>query len=112
MSAISISDTVLEAVDSNVTQEEMEDIANCLLTLYTTPVGSQEGARDFGLDTEKCMDKPLEAAESLLTAEIVEKTATYEPRVQVEQVEWMESDFQNGELIPKVVYKIVENNRT
>lgn len=56
-----------------------------------------------------CLDKPMEIAKSLLTAEIVEKTAEFEPRAQVLRVDWLESDAVHGEVIPKVVWQLVEN---
>lgn len=99
----------LSAAPDTVTQEELQDINECLRVLYTTPAGSQEGDRRLGIDVESCLDKPLEVAKALLTAEYVSKTAEFEPRAQVQRVEWMESDAVRGTMAPKVVYKIVEN---
>ena len=99
----------LTAAPDTATQEELRDIDECLRILYTTPAGTQEGDRRLGINVESCLDKPLEVAKALLTAEYVEKTAEFEPRAKVQRVEWMESDAVRGIMSPKVVYKIVEN---
>lgn len=106
---IDIGSTVLEVSRDSETQKEIEDVARCLHVLYTTPMGSQEGNRLLGIDRSVCLDKPMEIAKSFLTAEIVEKTAEFEPRAQVLRVDWLESDAVHGEVIPKVVWQLVEN---
>ena len=42
---IDISSTMLELSNDRATQEEAQDVARCLRTLYCTPVGSLEGDR-------------------------------------------------------------------
>ena len=46
---IDISSTMLELSNDRATQEEVQDVARCLRTLYCTPVGSLEGDRLLGL---------------------------------------------------------------
>lgn len=99
----------LSTAPDTATQEELKDIDECLRVLYTTPAGSQEGDRRLGINIESCLDKPLEVAKALLTAEYIEKTAEFEPRVQVQRVDWLESDAAQGIMVPKVVYKVVSN---
>ena len=106
---IDISKTVLalSVAPDEVTQEELQDIDECLRVLYTTPMGSQEGDRRLGINVEAVLDKPTEVAKVLLTAEYVAKTAEYEPRVKVVRVEFLEDDTLHGTIAPKVVYTIV-----
>ena len=49
---IDISKTVLalSVAPAEVTQEELQDIDECLRVLYTTPMGSQEGDRRLGIN--------------------------------------------------------------
>ena len=58
------------------------DIYNCLLTLYGSKEGEQALDREFGLNME-CLSLPAEAAQAMLTAEIIRKTKNYEPRAEV-----------------------------
>ena len=108
---IDISKTVLalSVAPDEVTQEELQDIDECLRVLYTTPMGSQEGDRRLGINVEAVLDKPTEVAKVLLTAEYVAKTAEYEPRGKVVRVEFLEDDTLHGTIAPKVVYTIVTN---
>ena len=46
---IDISSTMLELSNDRATQEEAQDVARCLRTLYCTPVGSLEGDRLLGI---------------------------------------------------------------
>lgn len=85
---------------------ETEDVRRCLVCLYGTRPGEQALDREFGISLD-VLGQPTEQAKSLLTAEIVRKTARYEPRAQVQRVEWMESDTEKGVLRPKVVIEIV-----
>ena len=85
--------------------EEMENIAECLQVLYSTPVGSVALDRDFGMDWSY-LDLSLPAAKAQFESELIQKTRKYEPRVQVQEVQW-EYDGLNGKMKPKVVVAIV-----
>lgn len=104
---IDINSTLVELSDDSATQEEVQDVAQCLRTLYSTPIGSQEGDRTLGIDPSVFLDKPIMVAKGLYVAEVTEKTATFEPRARVVRVDWMESDVLHGRVIPKVVYELV-----
>ena len=82
------------------------DIYNCLLTLYGSKEGEQALDREFGLNME-CLSLPAEAAQAMLTAEIIRKTKKYEPRAEVLEVEYETSHSQQGRIRPKVVVQIV-----
>jgi hypothetical protein len=49
----------------------------------------------------------MEVAKALYVREVTERTAEFEPRVQVVRVDWLESKLKQGEVIPKVVYELV-----
>lgn len=104
---MSISSTMLELSNDRATQEEVQDVARCLRTLYSTPVGSLEGDRLLGIDPSVFLDKPLAVAKGLYVAEVTDKTATFEPRARVVRVDWVESDALHGVVTPKVVYELV-----
>lgn len=104
---IDISSTVLEMEKDGTTQEEVQDIAECLRILCATPIGTQEGDRTIGIDPTVFLDKPLEVAKSLLVGELVEAVSTYEPRARVVRVDWLDSDLMHGQIIPKVVWELV-----
>lgn len=104
---IDIGSTMIELSNDSATQSEVQDIAQCLRTLYSTPVGSLEGDRLLGIDPSVFLDKPMTVAKGLYVAEVVEKTAVFEPRARVVRVEWKEEDTLHGAIIPKVVYELV-----
>ena len=101
------SNTMLALSEDSATQKEIQDVARCLRTLYSTPLGSQEGDRSLGIDQGVFLDKPIEVAKALYVREVTEKTAEFEPRARVVRVDWQESDVVRGEVIPKVVYELV-----
>jgi len=96
--------TVIELAAKS--QTHAEDVRRCLAVLYASNTGEQALDRDFGIDAD-CLNKPLETAKALLTAEIIRKTAKYEPRARVLRVEWQQSDANQGILRPKVVVELV-----
>lgn len=104
---IDIGSTMIELSNDSATQSEVQDVAQCLRTLYSTPVGSLEGDRLLGIDPSVFLDKPMTVAKGLYVAEVVEKTAVFEPRARVVRVEWKEEDALHGAIIPKVVYELV-----
>lgn len=87
-------------------ETEAEDVRRCLAILYGTTPGEQALDRDFGIDQE-CLAMPPAAAQALFAAEIIKKTAKYEPRCRVVRVEWEETSVQMDELRPRVVIKLV-----
>ena len=85
---IDFSSTVVELSGYSEKQKEVQDIAKCLRTLYSTPIGSQEGDRELGINPNIFVDKPLPVAKGLYVAEVTEKTASFEPRARVVRVDW------------------------
>lgn len=83
------------------TPEEFADIKQCLSTLLSVRAGSQPYDRNLGIDFEGIVDYPLEVARNALALEIIEKVKTYEPRVEVQSVEFEKTDI-DGQLVPHV----------
>ena len=85
----------------NADDSTAADVERCLKMLYSAHPGEQALDRDFGIDRAP-LGMPTNPA-----AELVAKTARYEPRVRVLRVEWDESENNEGILIPRVVVEIV-----
>lgn len=97
----------VEIAPGRAGMDTIHDVYRCLVMLYSAHPGEQALDRDFGISTE-ALSKPMQTAKALMAAEFVAKTAKYEPRAQVQRVEW-DQDAENGELIPKVVVQIVDD---
>lgn len=87
-------------------EETVQAVRRSLTILYGTRVGEQALDRDFGLEGDWA-DAPQARARTLLAAEIVRKTAHYEPRARVERVEWGAADPGEGETRARVVVRLV-----
>ncbi len=68
--------------------EEYTDIKQCLETLLSIQAGSQPLDRELGIDFEGVVGYPLNVARNMLSLEIIEKVARYEPRVEVDSVQF------------------------
>ena len=92
----------LKDVEFNVRGEipEAEEILRCIRNLIMTPVGTVPLDRDFGID-QSILGLPIDAVQSLLTVEIIDKVEQYEPRVSVSEVELTANI--DGQIIAKVV---------
>lgn len=91
----------LKDVEFNIRGEmaEQEDILRCLRNLYMTPAGTVPLDRDFGLD-QSFMGASIDVAQNLLAVEMIDKTARYEPRASVTEVELTANAA--GQIIAKV----------
>ena len=71
--------------ERNLTNKEA--IHRQLSVLYGTRTGEQALDRNFGLDWS-FFDQPIEVAKAMLSAEIITKTNTYVPMVEVSEIEF------------------------
>lgn len=83
-----------------------EAVQRHLSILYGTRAGEQAQDRNFGIDWS-FLDQPLEVAKAMLSAEIIEKTAIYEPTITVAAISF--SADTNGNLTPTVRVEEAEN---
>lgn len=79
----------VQEINSSIPADTRESILNGLSILYGTRAGELSMDREFGIDWEYA-DLPSESAKALLSAEVIAKTAKYEPRVAVISVGWMQ----------------------
>lgn len=85
---------------SGFSPDEFADIKLCLETLLSVRAGSQPLARDFGIDIDRVTSYPLDVAKNMLSVEIVEKVRIYEPRAEVESIEFEANT--SGQLVPYI----------
>lgn len=93
-------DRFVDLNSSGFDMEEFEDVKRCLETLLSVREGSQPLDREFGINFDEIVGYPAEVAKNMLSLEIIEKTERYEPRVQVESIEF--DSASDGNLIPRV----------
>lgn len=68
--------------------EEFADIKQCLETLLSIRAGTQPLDRNLGIDLDSIVGYPLDVAKNMLSLEIIEKVDIYEPRVEVESIDF------------------------
>ena len=84
-------------------EEELKDVDECITNLFSTVAGEQGLDRDFGIDISGTIDATTEEAENMLTIEIIEKTDRYEPRVEVDDIEFVYDG--EGGVTPRTYFK-------
>ncbi len=80
--------------------EEYADIRLCLETLLSIRAGSQPLDRELGIDFDEIVGYPIDVAKNMLSLEIIEKVDRYEPRVEVDSIEY--EDNTDGLLCPHI----------
>lgn len=108
-------------VDTSVSTEEInlfpgtveEEVLQNLWILYSSLECDVPLDRGLGLNAE-CTDRPFEVAKALVQAEIYDKTEQYEPRAEVINISFSESnnmeDYMQGRLKPVVEVEINGGN--
>ena len=96
-------DFINELDSESFSEEELNDINECVSNLLSTIAGEQGLDRNFGIETREIMDAPTEEAENLIALEIIEKIDKYESRVEVDDIEFEYNG--EGKMIPKVYFK-------
>jgi|GEM_PF-618559 phage baseplate assembly protein W len=87
--------------------EEINDILWCLRNLFSVPEGSMPLARGLGLKWSVLSDVP-EDLENDFATDLVEKVQTFEPRVEVLNVEFTH-DTDNGAATCNVEIHLVDS---
>jgi len=96
-------DFINELDSESFSEDELNDINECVSNLLSTIAGEQGLDRNFGIETREIMDVPTEEAENLITLEIIEKIDKYEPRVEVDDIEFEYNG--EGRMMPKIYFK-------
>lgn len=81
-----------------------EEVIQNLYFLYSSTEYDVPLDRELGLDGTY-IDRPVETAKALITANIYDKTEEYEPRVEIVSIEF-EADYERGVLKPIVEVEI------
>lgn len=89
-------------LDGGFSSEEYADIKQCLETLLSIREGSQPFDREFGIRYEEIVGYPMNVAQNMLSMEIIKKVGKYEPRVEVDYIEF-ECD-EGGKLYPHIFF--------
>lgn len=80
--------------------EEFADIRQCLETLLSIREGSQPLDRELGINFDGIVGYPMDVARNMLSLEIIEKVERYEPRVEVDSIDF--EDNTDGLLCPHI----------
>lgn len=88
---------------------ELEEILQNVRTIIGTRKGTVPLDRDFGLDWS-FVDKPINVAQALVSAEVAKQVRKYEPRARIISIS-LDEDLTGtlyGKMIPKVTIGVVE----
>lgn len=80
--------------------EEFANVKLCLETLLSIRAGSQPYDREFGIDFDSVVGFPVDVAKNMLALEIIEKVHIYEPRAEVQSIDF--DSWADGQLIPRI----------
>lgn len=80
--------------------EEFAEVKLCLETLISIRAGSQPKDRELGIDFDSTVGYPIDVAKNMLALEIIEKVRIYEPRVDVDNINFEGST--DGQLVPRI----------
>ena len=84
-----------------------EEILQNVAVILSTPKFSVPLDRGLGM-AQRFLDKPIQAAQSIMVSEVLEAIEQYEPRVQVDNVTF-ELGKRHGALIPIVEVSIIDD---
>ena len=87
-------------LEGRFSPEEYADIKLCLETLLSIREGSQPLDRKLGINFDEIVGYPMNVAKNMLSLEIIEKVEQYEPRVEVDSIEY--EDNADGLLCPHI----------
>lgn len=89
----------------NTVEEVLQNVA----MIISTPKFSVPLDRGFGM-AQRFIDKPIQTAQPLLISEVLDAIEAYEPRAEVENVDFVLGD-RPGALIPIVEVNIIDGER-
>jgi phage baseplate assembly protein W len=86
--------------------EDLDDINQCILTILTTPKGSDPLRPEFAMDVMAYVDKPMDVAIPTLVAQAVEALRLWEPRISL--ISLVASEPEIGHLNLQVTWTLVD----
>lgn len=87
----------------------VEEVLQNVAMIISTAKFSVPLDRDFGL-AQRFIDKPIQVAQPILVSEVLDAIEKYEPRAEVESVDFVLGD-RPGALIPIVEVNIIDGKR-
>lgn len=90
----------IELDSSGFTPEEFADVKQCLETLFSIRAGSQPLDRNLGINYDGILGYPINIAQNMFTLECIEKVDIYEPRVDIESVNFEVNT--EGQIMPYI----------
>ena len=92
----------IDVEEGTFSTEEYADVKRCLQTLLSIRAGSQPLDRNLGISFDEIVGYPMDVARNMLSLEIIEKVDRYEPRVEVDSIEFEYST--DGLLCPRIYF--------
>jgi len=83
----------------------VREIIQNIKTICTTWRGSVPLDRDFGIDSS-ILDSPSNTIIAQMSIDVIEQIRKYEPRVDVVDISFKESDVLNGEVVPLLTLRM------
>ena len=83
-------------------QTEYEEVAQNIQMIITTLKGEVPLDREFGFD-KRLVDRPISAAQAIMTRDIIVAVKKYEPRAKIISVDY---EVEGEKLIPRVQFKL------
>ena len=90
-------------------ESTVEEVLQNIAMILSTPKFSVPLDRGFGL-AQRFIDTPIQTAQPLLISEVLDAIEEYEPRAEVENVDFVLGD-RPGALIPIVEVNIIDGER-
>ena len=82
--------------------EDVDDIAQCLGIILTTPLGSDPHRPDFGADLLPLLDRPIAEAMPQVIAVATEALVRWEPRAAIDRIKPAYDPFEPARLTLRV----------
>lgn len=85
----------------------LEEVRQNLMMIATTKIGTVPYHREFGFDFYM-LDMPLHLAQAAYSKEFYLKVKQFEPRAVIKEITYA-NDAENGRMVPKVKWRLKEN---
>lgn len=89
--------------------EDIEDIAQCIRIILTTPKGQDPHRPEFGSDIWKYIDYPVNEAIPNIIREAIDAINTWEPRCEIVRIR---ASVEISQVFLRIEWKLKENKET
>lgn len=84
-----------------------EEVAQNIWTILSTPIGSAPLAATVGIATDD-LDEPINIVKARMSGRIISAISNLEPRAEVTNISFKETDHATGRLMPIIKFKLRE----